>query len=212
MLTCHVAEPSRPPRAWLLRARCSGSLGSRKRPETGIVEVERTVSLGGTISLGSRVVLVAWMLAGRPSGCGSRTVHRCCSSGPCIGTAMGARTVRGQRPGIGPSMVELGGWHLGGKTATEAKNNLRIVLGTRATLSVPAEIEPQTRMSVVAELFLAEVKEVGKEDVGHDRLGWKSQQVVPAPASLHTGLRRDRQLCPWGSVESRSLTTPGSRR
>ena len=68
MLTCHVAEPSRPPHARLLRARCAGSLGSRKRPETGIVEVERTVSLGGTISLGSRVVLVAWMLAGRPVG------------------------------------------------------------------------------------------------------------------------------------------------
>ena len=101
MLTCHVAEPSRPPCAWLLRARCAGSLGSRKRPETGIVEVERTVSLGGTISLGSRVVLVAWMLAGRPVGvCGSRTVHRCCSSVPCMGTAKGARTRVGPQKSI----------------------------------------------------------------------------------------------------------------
>ncbi|MGL5856844.1 MAG: IS481 family transposase [Angustibacter sp.] len=41
---------------------------SCKRPENGVVEVERTVSSGGTISLGSRVVLVAWMLGGRRVG------------------------------------------------------------------------------------------------------------------------------------------------
>jgi transposase InsO family protein len=41
---------------------------TRQRPDTGIVEVERTVSMGGTISLGSRTVLAAWMLAGRRVG------------------------------------------------------------------------------------------------------------------------------------------------
>lgn len=41
---------------------------SRHGPESGIVEVERTVSMGGTISLGARTVLVAWMLAGRRVG------------------------------------------------------------------------------------------------------------------------------------------------
>ena len=41
---------------------------SRQRSEPGIVEVERTVSRGGTISLGSRTVLAAWMLAGRRVG------------------------------------------------------------------------------------------------------------------------------------------------
>ena len=40
-----------------------------KRPSpAGIVEVERTVSRGGTISLGSRVVLAAWILGGRRVG------------------------------------------------------------------------------------------------------------------------------------------------
>ncbi len=32
------------------------------------MEVERTVSMGGTISLGSRIILAAWMLAGRKVG------------------------------------------------------------------------------------------------------------------------------------------------
>lgn len=41
---------------------------TRQRSDTGIVEVERTVSMGGTISLGSRTVLAAWMLAGRRVG------------------------------------------------------------------------------------------------------------------------------------------------
>lgn len=41
---------------------------SRHNSESGIVEVERTVSTGGTISLGARVVLAAWMLAGRRVG------------------------------------------------------------------------------------------------------------------------------------------------
>jgi transposase InsO family protein len=42
---------------------------STRRPHsTGIVEVERTVSRAGTISLGSHTVLVAWMLAGRRVG------------------------------------------------------------------------------------------------------------------------------------------------
>ena len=41
---------------------------TRARERTGIVEVERVVARAGTISLGSRVVLVAWMLAGRRVG------------------------------------------------------------------------------------------------------------------------------------------------
>ncbi|MGH3357796.1 MAG: hypothetical protein ACRDO7_03265, partial [Nocardioidaceae bacterium] len=38
------------------------------RPDLSAVEVERTVSRAGTISLGSRIVLAAWMLAGRRVG------------------------------------------------------------------------------------------------------------------------------------------------
>jgi hypothetical protein len=38
---------------------------STRPPPLGIVEVERTISRGGTISLGSRVVLAAWILGGR---------------------------------------------------------------------------------------------------------------------------------------------------
>lgn len=41
---------------------------SKRQPRRGIVEVERTVSMGGTVSLGSRVILAAWMLAGRRVG------------------------------------------------------------------------------------------------------------------------------------------------
>lgn len=52
-----------------------------------------------------------------------------------------------------------------GKTATEAENNLRTVLRTRARLHGPEEIKPQSRVSVAAELFLAEVKELGEQDV-----------------------------------------------
>ncbi len=41
---------------------------SRRPPTPGIVEVERTVSMGGTVSLGSHIVLAAWTLAGRRVG------------------------------------------------------------------------------------------------------------------------------------------------
>ncbi len=52
-----------------------------------------------------------------------------------------------------------------GKTATEAENNLRTVLKTRARLSGSAELKPERRVSVAAELFLAEVKALGEQDV-----------------------------------------------
>lgn len=41
---------------------------TRQRPKNGIVEVERTVAKNGTVSLGSKIVLAAWMLAGRRVG------------------------------------------------------------------------------------------------------------------------------------------------
>lgn len=41
---------------------------SERQPRRGIVEVERTVSMGGTVSLGRRVILAAWMLGGRKVG------------------------------------------------------------------------------------------------------------------------------------------------
>jgi transposase InsO family protein len=43
-------------------------VSTRERADVGIVEVERTVARAGTISLGSRIVLVAWVLAGRRVG------------------------------------------------------------------------------------------------------------------------------------------------
>ncbi len=52
-----------------------------------------------------------------------------------------------------------------GKTATEAENRLRAVLKTRTRLSGSAEIKPESRVSVAVELFLAEVKELGEQDV-----------------------------------------------
>ena len=55
-LTAKGAVPAGPP-----------PVSTRERPDVGVVEVERTVARAGTISLGSRIVLVAWILAGRPT-------------------------------------------------------------------------------------------------------------------------------------------------
>jgi hypothetical protein len=60
---------------WTSSLRGVRSLVARRRRRrndghrwVGIVEVERTISRGGTISLGSRVVLAAWILGGRRVG------------------------------------------------------------------------------------------------------------------------------------------------
>jgi len=52
-----------------------------------------------------------------------------------------------------------------GKSATEAENKLRTMLKTRTRLSGSAEIKPESRVSVAVELFLAEIKELGEQDV-----------------------------------------------
>ncbi|MFI6675238.1 helix-turn-helix domain-containing protein [Kribbella sp. NPDC050470] len=52
-----------------------------------------------------------------------------------------------------------------GKTATEAENKLRAVLKTRMRLSGSAELKAEDRVSVAAELFLAEIKELGEQEV-----------------------------------------------
>ena len=56
-LTANGAVPAGPP-----------PVSTRQRPDVGVVEVERTVARAGTISLGARIVLVAWILAGRRVG------------------------------------------------------------------------------------------------------------------------------------------------
>jgi integrase len=52
-----------------------------------------------------------------------------------------------------------------GKTATDAENNLRTVVKTRTKLSGSAELKPEDRVSVAVELLLAEVKELGEQEV-----------------------------------------------
>jgi Integrase core domain len=56
--------------------------GPGSRANRTIVEVERTVARAGTVSLGGRVVLAAWMLAGRRVGIYIEEGAPCCSSTP----------------------------------------------------------------------------------------------------------------------------------
>jgi hypothetical protein len=52
-----------------------------------------------------------------------------------------------------------------GKTATEAENKLRTMLKTRTRLRGSAEIKPESRVSVAVESFLADIEELGEQEV-----------------------------------------------
>jgi integrase len=84
-----------------------------------------------------------------------------------------------------------------GKTATGAANNLRTKLTTRTKLRGSAEIKPDSRVSVAVELLLAEVKELG-------------EQEVMAPGTYQTyRYQYDKNLAPRiAEVRLREVTTP----
>ncbi|MEU4394990.1 helix-turn-helix domain-containing protein [Kribbella sp. NPDC023855] len=84
-----------------------------------------------------------------------------------------------------------------GKTATGAENNLRTKLKTRTKLRGSSEIKPDDRVAVAVELFLAEVKELG-------------EQEVMAPGTYQTyRYQYDKNLAPRiAEVRLGEVTTP----
>lgn len=84
-----------------------------------------------------------------------------------------------------------------GKTATGAENNLRTKLKTRTKLRGSAELKPDDRVSVAVELLLAEVKELG-------------EQEVMAPGTYQTyRYQYDKNLAPRiAEIRLREATTP----
>ena len=84
-----------------------------------------------------------------------------------------------------------------GKTATGAENNLRTKLKTRTKLRGSSEIKPDDRVAVAIELLLAEVKELG-------------EQEVMAPGTYQTyRYQYDKNLAPRiAEVRLGEVTTP----